>query len=217
MGRQNVVGLASVGAIALLSLSGMASADIIIPLGMGWEAVLPDGSNVTLTVNQSTDGILHLSKEAAFRSIDPFTGAPEPVLITFRQVAADNLTASQIMIDDEMILNLTGMNWTGYRQILGLSNNVAFNNASLGMSVGPEFTTNTLLNSNREMLSDGGPGVLNGAMWMPGAVGGLLMDINLAGQADPVVFTLKELPVIPTPGAIALGSIGLAAMGRRRR
>ena len=217
MRRQNVVGLASVGAVALLSLAGTASADIVIQLGMGWEAVLPDGSNVTLTVNQSTDGVLHLSKEATFRSIDPFTGAPEPALITFRQVAADAQTASQIIIDDEMILNLTGMTWTGYRQILGLSNNVAFNNASLGMSVGPEFTTNTMLNSNRELLSDGGPGVSNFGMWMPGTVGGLVIDINLAGQDEPVIFTLKELPVIPTPGAIALGSIGLAAMGRRRR
>lgn len=217
MRRQNIVGLASVGAIALLSLAGTASADIIVPLGMGWEAVLPDGSSVTLTVNPSTDGILHLSKEAAFRAIDPFTGAPEPAIITFRQTAADAQTASQIMIDDEMILNLTGLSWSGYRQILGLSNNAAFNNASLGMSVGPEFTTNTMFNSNREMLSDGGPGVLNNAMWMPGVQGGLVIDINLGGQADPVVFTLKELPVIPAPGAVALGSIGLMAMGRRRR
>lgn len=215
--RGQNMGIASVGAIALLALAGTASADIVIQLGMGWEAVLPDGSNVTLTVNQSTDGILHISKEAAFRTIDPFTGAPEPVIITFRQVATDAMTASQIMIDDEMILNLTGLQWTGYRQILSLSNNVAFNPSSTGMSVGPEFTTNTLLNSNREMLSDGGPGVANGGMWMPGAVGGLLIDINLGAQEDPVVFTLKELPVIPTPGAAALAALGAVAFGRRRR
>lgn len=215
---RGMMSIASVGAIALLSLAGTASADIVIQLGMGWEAVLPDGSNVTLTVNQSTDGILHISKEATFRTIDPLTGAPEPVLITFRQVATDAMTASQIMIDDEMIMNLTGLNWTGYRQILALSNNVAFDPSSTGMSVGPEFTTNTLLAANREMLSDGGPGVANGGMWMPGfASGGLLININLAGQDTPVVFTLKELPVIPTPGAVALGAMGLAAFGRRRR
>ncbi|MBY0307680.1 MAG: MprA protease, GlyGly-CTERM protein-sorting domain-containing form, partial [Phycisphaerales bacterium] len=148
---------------------------------------------------------------------DPITGAPEPVIITFRQTAADANTASQIIIDDEMILNMTGLQWTGYRQILGLSNNASISAASLGMSVGPEFTGNTLLNGNREMLSSGGPGVASGAMWMPGAVGGLVIDINLAGQADPVVFTLKELPVIPTPAAGALAVAGLAAFARRRR
>lgn len=215
MRLQNVVA-SSVGTLALLALAGTASADVIVPLGSGWEAVLT-GNNVQLTVIPSTDGVLHLSKDASFTQIDPFTGAPEPVIITFRQVAADANTASQIMIDDEMILNLTGLNWTGYRQILGLSNNVAFDNSSLGMSVGPEFTTNTMLNANREMLSDGGPGVANGAMWMPGTVGGLLININLAAQADPVVFTLKELPVIPTPGVGALGAAGLLAFARRRR
>lgn len=216
MRLQNVMSITSVGAVALLSLAGTASADVIVQLGMGWEAVLT-GSNVSLTVIPSTDGVLHLSKDATFREIDPFTGAPEPVIITFRQVAADNLTASQIIIDDEMIMNLTGLNWTGYRQILGLSNNASLNAASLFMSVGPEFTTNTLLNGNREMLSDGGPGVANGGMWMPGATGGLVIDINLGGQDAPVIFTLKELPVIPTPGAAALGALGLAAFGRRRR
>lgn len=208
--------IASVGAIALLSLAGTASADVIIQLGMGWEAVLT-GTNVGLTVIPSTDGILHLSKDATFREIDPITGAPETISIMFRQVLPDAQTASTIIIDDEMIMNLTGLNWTGFRQVLSLSNNVSFNNASLGMSVGPEFTTNTMLNSNREMLSDGGPGVANNAMWMPGAVGGLVIDINLAGQSDPVVFILKEIPVIPAPGAAALGALGLAAFGRRRR
>lgn len=218
MRRQNVMSIASVGAIALLSLAGTATADIVIPLGMGWEAVLPDGTvGVSLTVNPSTDGVLHISKDATFRAVDPITGAPEPVIIMFRQVLPDAQTASQIIIDDEMIMNLTGLQWTGFRQILGLSNNVAFNPSSLGMSVGPEFTTNTLLNSNREMLSDGGPGVAPNGMWMPGAVGGLVIDINLGGQEAPVVFTLKELPVIPTPGAAALGALGLAAFGRRRR
>ncbi|MFT3687194.1 MAG: MYXO-CTERM sorting domain-containing protein [Phycisphaerales bacterium] len=215
MRLQNIV-TTCVGAAALVALSGTASADVIVPLGMGWEAVLAS-SNVSLTVTQSTDGILHLHKEALFREIDPVTGLPEPVIITFRQVAADANTASQILIDDEMILNITGATWTGYRQILGLSNNVMFNAASLGMSVGPEFTNNTLLNSSRELLSDGGPGVANNGMWMPGAVGGLLIDINLAGQEDPVVFTLKELPVIPTPGAGVLAAAGLAALSRRRR
>lgn len=212
----NLKCIASVGAIALVSLAGTASADVILPLGMGWEAVVT-GANVSLTVNQSTDGALHLTKEAVFREIDPFTGAPMAVTITFRQVLPDNMTASQIIIDDEMIMNLTGLNWDGYRQILALSTNVSFDASSTGMSVGPEFTTNTLLNGNREMLSNGGPGVANGAMWMPGATGALVININLAGQDTPVIFTLKELPTVPTPGAVALGAVGLAAMGRRRR
>ncbi|MDP1661467.1 MAG: hypothetical protein Q8L55_06085 [Phycisphaerales bacterium] len=216
MRGQNLKCIASVGAIALVSLAGTASADVILPLGMGWEAVIT-GSNVTLTVVPSTDGVLHLTKDAVFTEIDPFTGAPMPITIMFRQVLPDNQTASQIIIDSEMIMNLTGLNWDGFRQILGLSNNVSFDPSSTGMSVGPEFTTNTLLNGNREMLSNGGPGVANGAMWMPGATGALVININLAGQDSPVIFTLKELPTVPTPGAVALGAIGLAAMGRRRR
>ena len=216
MRGQNFMSIASVGAVALLSLAGTASADVVVQLGQGWEAVLAT-NNVTLTVIPSTDGVLHLSKEGVFNTIDPFTGAPEPLIITFRQVLPDNQTASTIMIDDEMIMNLSGLNWTGYRQILSLSDNVAFDPSSTAMSVGPEFTTNTLLNANREMLSNGGPGVLNGAMWMPGFTGGLTINVDLAGQDTPVVFVLKELPVIPTPGAAAMGLAGLVAMGRRRR
>lgn len=216
MRGQNFMSIASVGTIALVALAGTASADIIVPLGSGWEAVMT-GTNVSLTVNPSTDGVLHLSKDAVFTELDPFTGAPLPVTITFRQVLPDAQTASTIIIDDEMIMNLTGLNWNGYRQILGLSNNVSLNAASLGMSVGPEFTTNTLLNGNREMLSNGGPGVANGSMWMPGATGGLVINVNLGGQEAPIIFTLKELPTVPTPGAGALGLAGLVAMGRRRR
>lgn len=212
----NVMSIASVGTIALVALAGTASADIIVPLGSGWEAVMT-GTNVSLTVIPSTDGVLHLSKDAVFTEVDPFTGAPMPVTITFRQVLPDNQTASQIIIDDEMIMNLSGLNWNGYRQILGLSNNVSFDPSSTGMSVGPEFTTNTLLGGNREMLSNGGAGVANGAMWMPGATGGLVINVNLGGQASPIIFTLKELPTVPTPGAAVMGLAGLLAMGRRRR
>jgi hypothetical protein len=209
--------IASVGAVVLLSLAGMASADVVIPLGGGWEAVLATNT-VSLTPHGIDDsGALHISKEAVFRSNDPFTGAPEPVIITFRQVLPDNLTSSTIIIDDEMIMNLTGQNWTGYRQVLALSNQVAFNPVSLGMSVGPEFTTNTLTPDFREMDSSGGPGVANGAMWMPGAIGDLVININLGGSDSPIVFVLKEIPVVPTPGAAALGVAGLMAMGRRRR
>jgi len=213
--RRNVMSFACVGAVALSALAGTASADVVVQLGMGWEAVLAS-NNVSLTVIPSDDGILHLSKEATFRAIDPLTGQPEPVIITFRQVAPDNQTASQIMIDDEMIMNLTGQHWSAYRQILSLSNNVSFDPSSTGMSVGPEFTTNSLVSGNRELVSSGGPGVANGAMWMPGAVGGMLINVNLGGQDDPVIFVLKELPV-PTPGAAALLGAGALALGRRRR
>jgi hypothetical protein len=205
-----------VGSAVVGLFSCAATADIVVPLGMGWEAVLAS-NNVSLTVNPSTDGVLHLSKQAVFSAVNPGTGMPEPVLITFRQVLPDNLTSSQIIIDDETLQNLTGTTWTGYRQFLSLSNNVSFGAASLGMSVGPEFTTNTLLNSNRDLLTDGGPGVANGAVWMPGAVGGLVINVNLAGQDAAVVFVLKELPLVPTPGAGALGVAGLLSMGRRRR
>lgn len=215
MRRSNMV-LASVGVSALVALAGTASADIIMPLGHGWEAVMT-GANVSLTVNQVDDNALHLTKEATFREIDPFTGAPMAVTITFRQVLPDAQTASQIIIDNEMIMNLTGLGWTGFRQILALSNNVSFDASSTGMSVGPEFTTNTLLAGNREMASTGGPGVANNAMWMPGATGDLVINVNLGGQDAPITFTLKELPMVPTPGAAALGLAGLAAIGRRRR
>ena len=200
-----------VAALALATVAGSAFAGEVFPgpqtinLGGGWQVTVANALTTQITsVNGQTalqDGYLAITKTASFTQVDPFTDAPQPISITFTQIADDANTASVIRINQEFLTNLTGLTWGGFRQQLALSGAATFDNASTGMSVGPNFTTNTMSAGNREMITSGGPGVASGSSWNPGATGDLIININLGASGTPVVFTLKEIPLVPTPGA----------------
>src|SRR5262245_3331715 len=92
---------------AALILSSSANAALVLNLGGGWQATITDEANVDLAVDfvSLQDNILVIEKFANFISVDPFTGMPMPVHISFNQIAPDSQTVSRIVITDEIIAN----------------------------------------------------------------------------------------------------------------
>lgn len=204
-----------VGAL-VLSIAPAANAVLVLNLGGGWQATITDDINVDLDVEfvSLPDNMLVIEKFAKFITVDPFTGMPAPVHIVFNQIAPDAETVSRIVITQETIANNTGLDWIAYEQEL-LGGVATFNQAeSASFSINP-FTT-TAYDSSFQTVTFSGGVVAAGSVWTPGAdAGGLVIDIDLSGDA-PAKFVLKELPLVPGPaGLAALGLLGLARARRR--
>lgn len=212
--------LVLLGLVLGLSVPGARTpASVIIELGDGWEAELFSTPANVLDLTVDPDGDpdrLVLEKFATFSDIDLFTGRPASLSIVFRQVLPDEFTASQIVITEEFITNNSGVNWTGFRMIL-LGDHVSFKMEGLEGFTAEPFTEFDLLDGSKEVIFDGGT-LSDGSTWNPrGVDGGLVINVNLAGNSsDDLTFVLKELPVIPAPGTLALLA-GFALRPRRRR
>lgn len=205
-------------AIALLAMVTplAAAGPVVRDLGGGWRATIiqPDISDLIGVGYNPDTRTLTVEKTARFEDIDEFTLQPAPINILFTQTAADASTANRIALTSATITNMTGVNWTSFKEILLDSGQVAFNPAlSAGFSITP-FTTRTYSGGNTEVEFAGGV-VPNGAQWFPGqASGELVIDVDLS-SATPVSFTLKELPVPEPTTAIGL-LLAAAALARRR-
>ncbi len=161
-------------------------------------------------------------------------GFIEPLIITFRQVSST--AVPNIAIDDETIVNNTGVDWTGFRFIVegGLSNNGAVPHLDEAASVGfltDPFNTAQYLNNDKELRASSNSGgtlssnALSGNIWHPGLQAG---DLTIA--ADPFssgsvgqTFVFKEQPIsglstggtsfIPLPPAAWTSLSGLLGLG----
>jgi hypothetical protein len=191
-----------------------ASAQTIVNLGGGWQAVIAS-PNASLTTNWEGDGFLSINKTARFVDIDPFTGSANPISIQFRQIAPDSQTASTIIISQEFLTNLTGVDWAGFRMELTPSAYASFDisGGNAPNNLGP-FPS--VMQTGPASLLFMGPGSVsgNGGTWQPGNI---RINVDLAGSDAPVIFQLKEIPLVPTPGAAALLGAGALCATRRRR
>jgi hypothetical protein len=224
--------LASIVALTVvLGIVSVASADIVYE-SKGWRFTMPSwslpqsgaaivedqlGPNV-----QNPEDILLIELSKVFKG-EPsaLTGSMPSMQIGITQIADDADTASQIVINDEAILNLTSVAWIDFHMILVTDDQVGFNTAlSEGINSEP------FANMGWEGFNSVGATELNfwngivgvGDQFSPGSLSGeIVIDADLSGD-EPVSFFLKEIPTIPEPATMAiLGLGGLTALLRRKR
>jgi hypothetical protein len=211
-------------ALAVAGLFGAAEVRAhTVPLGSsGWEAVFDDSlvGYVDVVVDLVTPDAVYIQKSAEFTQ-GPGPGGFPAIAILFRQTSPD--AVGQIVINDEIITNSTGYDWTDFHFQLVNMGDALFDPSSV-------FTTSPFDNQYfspdlTEFSVDGfglGPGgtdaiIPNGGIWFPGdgaSDGELVIDVTTHAQAPFTVFTLKETPT-PEPSSVLLLVAGAALLRRR--
>ena len=229
--------LATFAVVLLLATPSYAGFKVLGSSGWGvtWDASLDPF--VDIVVDGENAQQVFIEKTAEFTQ-GPGPGGIFPTIpITFHQLVPTTVT--QIVINDEIITNSTGVDWTDFHFELADGGDAAFDqvltdassggagfftspfdNQMWGGQVGPGFYT--------EFWVDGfglGPGGSNAVVsstfpnnvWFPGdgAFDGELFIDVIPGTGQPgdpfTVFTLKETPtfVIPEPTAAGLLVLGM--------
>jgi hypothetical protein len=198
--------------------------NVVVLGNSGWQVSWDSSLDpfVDIAVDAVTENAVFIERTAEFIQGKGLAGFPT-IPITFTQIEAD--AVERIVINDEVITNSTGSNWTGFRYQLLDGNDVAFNpdmsNASAG---GSGFSTSPLDNqmfgpANKTFSVDGfglSPGggnavVADGTQWFPGdgaRDGELYIDVVTGDgslEGPFTVFTLKGTPsFVPEPTTACL-------------
>ena len=235
--------LATFALVLLLATPTFAGSIVLGNSGWGasWDNSLDLFVNVVVDGENSTQ--VFIQKSATFvQGLGP-GGIFPTIPITFQQL--EPTTVTQIVINDEIITNSTGHDWTDFHFELLDSGDAAFNrtltdastpqgfftspfdNQTWGGQLGPDLYTEFWVDGFG--LGAGGsdaiiPGQFPGNVWFPGDGafnGELFIDVVPQAQAPLTVFTLKETPTfIPEPSTavlIVLGMIGWAGVVACRR
>jgi hypothetical protein len=234
--RTNVVLLAA--AVVVLLAGGMTAQAGLISgtLGdSGWQVYGASSGSVGIAVDREgtdADGRRFVAIEIIkvfTEGPDPQTGSIPPITLNFLAMPRSAApTATRIYIADEIITNLTGVDWTDFHWIIGTTDRTRFNreltnpttdpNAD-GWHIGPFTNAEWSKNANlgTETLSVAGGSVPNQSSFFPGTGhGNLVIDVDLEGSGT-TVFTLKEIPTIPEPASLTLLGLGGAMVILRRR
>lgn len=211
---------------ALVGGGGAVDAGIVILGNSGWQAQWDSSLDPYVDIHLNgvsfTQDAVFIEKSAEFIQ-PPANGIFPSIAIVFSQI--NPVAVHNIVIDDEIVTNHTGVAWTDFHFDLLDHGDVQFDPARTLTSGGPPpigfniapFTT-AAFSPDLTRLDIAGGTLPNGGVWFPGggaSDGQLWIHVNnLTGST---LWTLKETPT-PAPGAIAL--LGLAALvgtGRRRR
>jgi len=206
---------------AILSMTPFAHADIL-PVGTsGWEAALPDNVDAGILVDAEN------GKFVLIEIIKTFTAPPEGgvfpgISIDFTQVSSDADTVALIVLNDEIITNNTGFDWTDYHW--RLEGPAAFNinaTVSSGFDISPFANTDWTpkagwsANYASALNVDGGT-MAGGSTYLPGVDAGVLViEVDLS-EPDAAGFTLTQTPT-PEPATMVLLAAGLPFLRLRRR
>ncbi len=213
----------SVLAGIVAGLTGATAFGHTIPLGSsGWEAIIDDSlvGLVDLAVDQVTPDAVYIEKAAEFTQ-GPGPGGFPAISILFRQTSPD--AVGSIVINDEIIQNNTGVDWTDFHFLLVDGGDAVFDTNSV-FDTSP-FDNQYFSPDATEFSVDGfglGPAgtdaiVPDGGVWFPGNGafnGELIINVNVAPSAPFTSFTLKEIPT-PEPTSLVLLVLGSALLRRR--
>lgn len=213
----------AVCAIALLSATPASA--LTKTLGGGWDVTWDSSLDpyVDVIAYGQVGSSLFIEKSAEFIQGPNPLGVFPAIPIVFTQTAAN--AATEILIDDEIILNNTGVDWMDFHFQVVDGGDVSFQYGPSGM-----FTTAPFVNQALGVTTfDAWGGIVpDGGAWFPGdgaTDGELQINVNTGdGVTTPFVnFTLKEWPTIegniPEPASCVLACIGLllfAPLVRRR-
>jgi hypothetical protein len=216
----------AVAVSAVLAISSASWAAVIFE-SSGWRISVGDdvAGAVSVVQDEGDSGVLVLQLFKNFLQPVGQSGQMASIVLTFEQIAPDALTASKIVINDESIYNGTGVTWTDFHWILIESGFAGFNQAETyptgqaGFSTNPFNTYEWSQSTGSQMLSISGGTLASGSSFIPGTVGDLVIDVNLAGDGDQAggLFSLKEIPTIPEPMTLSLLAIGGLCMAVRRK
>lgn len=202
-----------------------AVAAVVIPLGAGWEAAVPDdGPVVSIVPGAVGTQFIFLSIMPTFSVTPPPGGTFAPSNIVFRQIAGDAESAPYFYVL-ESVHNATTAPWSAY-QIDILAGGSAWLRPSISVQGNP-LTTRTYVDefgfgdpSRMSGLRFSGGVVLPGQNFSMSPIGGgrtggyQLIETDLSGDA-PLEFTLRQFPT-PEPAMIGLGlGIAMLFVGRR--
>lgn len=217
--------------ICLLCVQPLAAATV--DLGGGWEAAWDASLDELVDVTNRVGGVvstpvgdaIFVQKSAEFtQPQNPLTGLFNSIPITFTQNSPDAVRF--IVIEDEIITNSTGSDWTDFHMLVQDGPDAFFRPdytadpllsggpGPIGWTIDP-FTQAAFSPDNKELDIWGGV-VANGTKWFPGdgaTNGNLWIEVNPTGSTT---FILKETPT-PEPATLGLLALGGLMLRRRRR
>ncbi|MDM8005351.1 MAG: PEP-CTERM sorting domain-containing protein [Phycisphaerae bacterium] len=219
----------SLAAAAALLVVSSANAGLVPLDNTGWQATW-DGRFDGLvdiwipSASPPTASTIFIQKSAQFTQGPDEFGQFPTIPITFMQIGPSTIT--RIVIQDEIITNTTGVDWTDFHFDLMDSGDAWFEHGP-----GFFFTTSPLDNQvfsadNKSFSVDGfgrGPNntdavVPNNSVWYPGDGpfdGNLVIRVVSKTDDEPyTVFTLKETPT-PEPASLLLLALGGLLLRRR--
>lgn len=186
----------------------------------GWTASYSDafvtaGWDVALTFRGlSGDGSqFFFEKDATFKA--PAGNGNDGLEILFQKVDPN---AKELVINDEIITNQTGVDWNAFQWILasdrsGGTPSFTFaptNGPASGFAISP-FTSMNFADQNSVLSFTGGT-VANGQTWFAGA--NSATGIAIVANNSVSSFALKEVPIpIPLPAAAWTGMSTLVGLG----
>jgi len=219
-----VIGFSTTSQAVTVPLTGTDASGATI--NSGWVATYADaylaaGWDVSLAFRGlSADGSqYYFEKDATFRA--PAGDGVNGLEILFQKVDAN---AKQLVINDEMLQNQTGVAWSAFQWKLVSGGTAAFtfaatNGPASGFAISP-FTTMSFADSGQTLNFNGGT-VAAGETWFAGANSATGIAI-VSGSSSS--FALKEIPVpvtgntgggpaVPLPAAAWTGLSTLLGLG----
>ena len=209
------LGFAASASASPKELVGMVNGSIV-DSGWAWDVSSAVSPLVNLVFISSAGNLFSFEKDVEFLR------ASDPIVITFTRTLA---SAKTLVINDEAVVNHTGVDWQGFRMELssgsvGSTPNFAFMTSDGSPGIGDfkidPFTQFAFYNNNAGVLLNGGT-VMNNSTWFPGSQSntGLAIIANLSTSQS---FSLKEIPLasavaIPLPAAMWSGASTLLALG----